>query len=189
MNKTPAPKNQYVTAVISHQILPGRESGYEQWLKGIAADARTFEGHLGVSIFRPQPGQSPDYVSVLRFESCHHLKTWLESDICRDWIERVKPLIREPERIEVLTGLEAWFDLPHRPLQPPPPRYKMALVTWVGVLIATTIIGRLLAPLAAYLPAFLLSLLATGLTVLALTYFLMPNLTRLFYPWLYSNRK
>ncbi|WP_413168007.1 hypothetical protein ACL6C3_14910 [Capilliphycus salinus ALCB114379] len=65
----------------------------------------------------------------------------------------------------------------------------MALVTWLGVLIVTTIIGRLLAPLAAYLPAFLLSLFATGLTVLALTYFLMPNLTRLFYPWLYPNRK
>lgn len=189
MNETTSNKTQYVTAVISHQIVPGRESGYEKWLKEIAADARTFEGHLGVSIFRPKPGEPPDYVSVLRFDNCHHLKAWLDSDIRRDWIERVKPLIREPEKIQVLTGLEGWFDLPHQPIQPRPPRYKMALVTWLGVLIATTIISHLLAPFVVYLPAFFISLISTGLTVVALTYFLMPNLTRLFYPWLYPKQK
>ena len=34
--------NQQVTAVISHYIRPGRESGYEEWLQGISQAAREF---------------------------------------------------------------------------------------------------------------------------------------------------
>lgn len=187
MNEITSNENQYVTAVISHRIIPGRELGYEEWIKGIAADARTFEGHLGVSIFKPKPNESPDYVTVLRFDNCHHLNNWLDSDLHQEWIERVKPLIQEPAKVQILTGLEGWFDLPSRPIQPPPPRYKMAVVTWLGVLITTTILSRLLAPLGVYLPAVLMPLISTGLTVAALTYLIMPNLTRLFYPWLYPK--
>lgn len=42
-----------VTAIISHFIRPGREQGYEEWLHGIATDARQFKGHLGVNVIRP----------------------------------------------------------------------------------------------------------------------------------------
>ena len=39
-------ENYQVTAVISHIVRSGREQGYEEWFRGIAADARTFKGHL-----------------------------------------------------------------------------------------------------------------------------------------------
>lgn len=48
-------ENYLVTAVISHIVRPGREQGYEAWFHGIAADARKFKGHLGVSTIRPHP--------------------------------------------------------------------------------------------------------------------------------------
>jgi hypothetical protein len=37
-------------------------------------------------------------------------------------------------RTQVLTGLEGWFTLPSQPGAPPPPRYKMAVLTWVTTL-------------------------------------------------------
>jgi hypothetical protein len=112
IDRNSANSNHHVTAVITHRVRSGREQGYEEWIKGIAAAARQFAGHLGVSILRPQPGSPPDYVIVLQFDQCDRLNAWLTSDTRKAWIDRVQPLIQEQENIQVLTGLESWFQLP-----------------------------------------------------------------------------
>lgn len=176
-----------VTAVISHVVKPGREQGYEAWFQGISADARKFKGHLGVSTIRPQEHSHPEYVVILKFDCYNNLKTWLESDIRREWIERLQPLITRPEAIQTLTGLETWFTLPNKPIKTPPPRYKMAIVTWLAVFLTISMLNYLLVPLLAGLPTLLKSLMITGLTVFLLTYLIMPRLTQLFRQWLYPN--
>jgi hypothetical protein len=176
-----------VTAIISHVVRPGREQGYEEWFHGIAADARRFNGHLGVSTIRPQDHAHPEYVVILKFDRYDNLKTWLESDVRRQWVERLQPLIEKPESIQTLTGLETWFTLPSQPLKAPPLRYKMALVTWLGVFVTLAVLSRLLAPLLSRLPILLNQLVTTGLVVACLTYLVMPRLTKLFKRWLYPN--
>ncbi|WP_445311879.1 antibiotic biosynthesis monooxygenase [Microcoleus vaginatus] len=178
-------ENYLVTAVISHVLKPGREQGYEAWFHGIAADARKFKGYLGVSTIRPHHHAHPEYVVILKFDCYDNLKAWLESDVRREWIERLQPLIERPEDIQTLTGLETWFTLPNKLMKAPPPRYKMALVTWLGVFFTISILNRLLVPLLSGLPALLTSLMITGLTVILLTYLIMPRLTQLFRKWLY----
>ncbi len=178
-------ENYTVTAVISHVVRPGREQGYEAWFHGIAADARKFKGHLGVSTIRPQDHAHPEYVVILKFDCYDNLKTWLESDVRREWIERLQPLIEKPENIQTLTGLETWFTLPNQPMKAPPPLYKMALVTWLGVFLTLPVSNRLLAPLLSELPVLLKQLISTGFSVVMLTYLIMPRLTQLFRRWLY----
>ncbi|MBM0745177.1 antibiotic biosynthesis monooxygenase (plasmid) [Phormidium sp. CLA17] len=176
-----------VTAIISHVVRPGREQGYEEWFHGIGGDARKFKGHLGVSTIRPQDHSHPEYVVILKFDRYDNLKTWLESDVRHAWIERLQPLIEQPESIQTLTGLETWFSLPNQPLKSPPPRYKMAIVTWLGVFVTLTVVSRLLAPILSNLPILLNQLVTTGLVVALLTYLIMPRLTRLFKRWLYPK--
>lgn len=176
-----------VTAIISHVVRSGREQGYEQWFHGIAIDARKFKGHLGVSAIRPPDHAHPEYVVILKFDRYDNLKQWLESDTRRQWIERLQPLIEKPEAVQTLTGLETWFTLSSKPIKAPPPRYKMALVTWLGVFITIAVVSRLLAPLLSGLPVLLNQLITTGLVVALLTYLLMPRLTQLFRKWLYPN--
>ena len=178
---------QPVTAIISHVVRSGRKQGYEEWIRGIGVAAKTFEGHQGVSIIRPRDRARPEYVVILRFDCYDHLKQWLESETRREWIERLQPLIEKPEDIQTLTGLETWFTLPESPLKTPPRRYKMALVTWLGVFVTLAILSRLLAPLLSRLPLLLSQLVTTGLVVCLLTYFVMPNLTRLFHRWLHPR--
>ncbi len=177
----------HVTAVIAHLVRPGREDGYEDWLHGIVPVAKTFAGHLGVHILRPQPGGNPQYVIVLHFDQHHHLQAWLESAVRREWIDRVQPLIQQPENVQVLTGLETWFELPGRPPKPSPKRYKIALVTWLGVLILSIVLGNVLNPLLESLPWLLKQTITSGVTVWLLAYVLMPQLTRLFYRWLHPS--
>ncbi|MEO1386377.1 MAG: antibiotic biosynthesis monooxygenase [Cyanobacteria bacterium J06634_6] len=180
--------SQSVTAVITHQVRSGRETGYEEWLKGIAAAARQFEGHLGANILRPQPGATPNYIIVLQFESSAHLDTWLTSEVRNDWIERVQPLIQEQESIQVLTGLEAWFQLPQQSSSYKPPKhYKQAILVWVGVMIVSLLVSPLVAPLLAPLPWILRVAINVAITVSLLSYGIMPYLTRWFKGWLFDG--
>ncbi len=180
-------ENHQVTAIISHIVRPGREQGYEEWFHGIAIAAQKFKGYLGVNAIRPRNHAHPEYVHIVRFDHYNHLKKWLESDIRREWIERLQPLIEKPETVQTLTGLETWFSLADEPMKSPPPRYKMALVTWLGVFITLAILTRLLAPLLSGLPILLNQLITTGLVVAFLTYLIMPRLTQLFRQWLYPK--
>lgn len=179
--------NPQVTAIISHLVRSGREQGYEQWFHGIATDAQKFKGHLGVSAIRPRDRVHPEYVVILKFDCYDNLKRGLESDTRRQWIERLQPLIEKPESLQTLTGLETWFTLSSEPIKSPPPRYKMALITWLGVFSTIAVVSRLLAPLLSGLPVLLNQLITTGLVVVLLTYLIMPHLTQLFRKWLYPK--
>lgn len=187
MSQSTVARGQHVTAVISHRVRPGREQGYEEWIKGIAADARKFEGHLGASILRPQPGASPDYVIVLQFDTCDHLDGWLQSDIRKTWIERAQPLIQEQESIQILSGLESWFQLPQQPVPTAPKRYKQAILVWVGVMAVSLLVAPLVAPLLEPLPWLVALPINVAITVALLTYVIMPQLTRWFKGWLFSR--
>ncbi|MEG4577450.1 antibiotic biosynthesis monooxygenase [Microcoleus sp. N3A4] len=178
-------ESHLVTAIISHTVRPGRDGGYEEWLHGITTAAHKFQGHLGVSVIRPCDRAHPEYVAILKFDRYNNLKTWLESDTRQEWIERLQPLIEKPEAIQTLTGLETWFTLTGKPMKSPPPRYKMMLVTWLGVFLTLPMLNRLLAPLLSGLPVLLAQLISTGLGVALLTYAIMPRLTQLFRKWLY----
>lgn len=179
-------QNHQVTAVISHYIRPGRESGYEEWLQGISQAARQFQGHCGVTILRPQPGSRAEYVIILRFDRYKNLCQWMKSSERKEWLDRAKPLIQKPENVQVLTGLEALVSLPNT-VTPPPPKYKTAFVTWIGVFVCASILGYFLGPYLTGLPYLLRQAIMTGLVVVMLAYVVMPRLTRLFHKWLHSS--
>ena len=187
MSQSTVQKAHHVTAVISHRVRVGREQGYEEWIRGISAAARESDGHLGVSILRPQPGSSPDYVIVLQFDTCEHLMGWLRSEIRKEWIARVQPLIHEQENIQILTGLESWFQLPKQSGNPAPKRYKQAILVWIGVMVVALVVAPFTAPLLEPLPGLLAMVIDVAISVVLLSYVIMPRLTRWFEGWLFSN--
>ena len=65
-----------------------------------------------------------------------------------------------------------------------PPRYKLALLTWVGAYAVITLILAVLGPAMAPWPLPLRTLLISALMVAALTWVVIPMLTRLFRGWL-----
>ncbi|WP_318733801.1 MULTISPECIES: hypothetical protein [unclassified Roseofilum] len=183
----PNNQNQQVTAVISHYIRPGRESGYEEWLQGVSEVAREFEGHQGVTILRPQSGSRKEYVIILRFDRYHNLCHWLRSPERKEWIERAQPLTEKQEDVQILTGLEALVSLPNT-ISSPPPKYKTVLVTWLGVFVCSSILGYLITPHLSALHFLLRQAIMTGLVVVLLAYVVMPRLTRLFHKWLHPTK-
>ena len=71
-----------------------------------------------------------------------------------------------------------------RPASGPPPRHKLALLTWAGAYVVITAILDLLGPAMATWPLPLKTLLISVIMVLALTWVVIPSLTRVFRGWL-----
>ena len=178
---------QPVTAVLSRRVRRSRESEYERWIQDISAVAREFPGHCGVTVIRPEAGICPEYVIILKFDCYANLKQWLDSKERQRWLEKAQSLVVKDLELQILTGLETWFTLPNRTQQPPPPRYKMAILTTFAVFGAVNLLRPLLTPVFSWLPSLVSSLMITYCVVLLLTYVVMPRLTKLCYRWLYPS--
>jgi antibiotic biosynthesis monooxygenase (ABM) superfamily enzyme len=166
-------------------VRPGHEAAYEQILEGLLSAASEFPGHLGVEVFRPPSGTAGEYRTVYRFDTSDHLRAWLDSDERALWLERAEPHIIGPVRTSFITGLESWFTLPGQPGLPPPPPYKMALITWLTIFPLITAIVAITGPLLKELPLAVRLAITTALTVPIMTWVVMPRVTRLLRGWLY----
>ncbi|CAN5593116.1 antibiotic biosynthesis monooxygenase [soil metagenome] len=176
-----------VTGVASRRFEPGREGEFETWVSGILGAVQGFPGYLGSDVLRPSDSKEDDEYSIIyRFDHASNLKRWEESDERRRWLDKAEPLVRE-QTVRRLTGLETWFTLPSRDGEPAPPRYKMAIVTWLAVFPTVLIIFTLFGPLLNLLPTVLRTLLFTLTMVTLMTYLIMPRMTRLFSFWLYPK--
>lgn len=176
-----------VTAVAARRVKRGREREFEEWVSGILTAAHKFPGYLGSNIVRPGDPDDDEYQIVFRFDHASNLKRWECSQERKEWLKKVDPLIKE-ERVKTLTGLETWFTLPSRPGDPAPPRYKMAVVTWLAVFPTVLVIFSLFSPVLNMMPTVLRTLVFTLVMVSLMTYVIMPRMTRLFSFWLYPDR-
>jgi uncharacterized protein len=177
-----------VTAVASRRVKQGREEEFEEWVAGVTAAGARFPGYLGTNIFRPS-GPDDEYQIVFKFDHASNLERWQGSDERRRWNEQARDLIHEEPKVRVLTGLETWFTLPSKEGDPPPPRYKMVVVTWLAVFPLATVAFMLLDPLLGGFSVVLRTLVFTMVMVSLMTYVVMPRMTRLFSFWLYPKKE
>lgn len=177
-----------VTAVASRRVKQGHEEEFEDWVVGVTAAAAQFPGYLGSNIFRPSDPDDDEYQIVFGFDHASNLERWQGSEERRRWNEQARDLIHEEPRVRVLTGLETWFTLPSKEGAPPPPRYKMAVVTWLAVFPLATVVFMLLDPLLGEFSVVLRTLVFTMVMVSLMTYVVMPRMTRLFSFWLYPKQ-
>lgn len=177
-----------VTVSVSRRVKPGCEEAFEKILLEIIAAAMSFEGHLGVNVFRPSDRDAPEYRVIFKFDRMSNLHRWEESEVRHKLLARVESLTLGPPETQTLTGLETWFALPREQAIVPPPRYKMALLTWLGIFPLITGILGLLGPIFLNgLPLVLRTLILTVVLVTLMTYVVMPWLTQLFSRWLYPS--
>ncbi|PSB13859.1 hypothetical protein C7B61_16080 [filamentous cyanobacterium CCP1] len=177
------------TVDILQRVKPGCETEFEAVLADLIEAAKSFEGHLGVNVFRPIERTNPEYRIVFKFDRISHLKQWEMSAIRQKLLKRADRLTVGAGQVSVLTGLETWFTLPQKPGLPPPPRYKMMVISGLTIYILINLINLLVVPLITPLPALLRTFIVTLLMVVIMTYIAMPRMTKLFAGWLYPKAR
>ena len=174
-----------ITIVVSRTLFPGREKEYGDWVRKLVTAAAEAPGNAGVTTLIPQRGKGGLHHVVIRFKDQASAEAWENSPI------RIK-LTAEADQFsrshrEAATGLETWFEIPECPQLDSPPHWKQAIVTFIGVYVVSTVVIKLLGLLHLGWNFFIDNILVSALVVAALTWAVMPVLTRVvFRKWLYK---
>jgi antibiotic biosynthesis monooxygenase (ABM) superfamily enzyme len=178
-----------VTVLVTRRIKPGQEAAFERLMGDIMRAALEYQGHLGAQLVRPddQPGSEPGlYHVVFAFDSQQHLQAWQDSPARSLGLAALEPLVEGPAQTQMI-GMANWF-MTHSK-QAPPPRWKVAVVTWLGIFPTVLVLFTLLGDLLATLPLVPRVMMLTGMVVLIMTWGVAPQLTRLLKPWLHSGTR
>lgn len=171
-----------VHLIITRRVRPGCAAAFQQALREFFQASLGHDGVLGASMIVPPPGSGSTEFGILRtFASELDRDRFYASPLFKAWEEKVAPLTEEGWTSRHLHGFEAWFRSP----QTPPPRWKMALLTWAAVWPVSVVVRALLFPsLGAVLPAVLFAGVVAAGIVAVLTWGLMPLLVKIAQPWL-----
>lgn len=181
------PDDTPVTIDIILNVKPSCRKEFERVGAETIAAAEMFEGHLGVNVFRPDDTSNLQYRIVFKFDRLSNYRLWESSEIRKGYLAHLERLLVDEGKFQVLTGLETWFTLSTNKVILPPPRYKMFFLTWGTIFILINFTNRLVIPNLSFLPPPLATLLVSGLMVFAMTYIIMPRITKLFAKWLYPK--
>jgi hypothetical protein len=170
-----------VKIVLERRVRPGAKEAFERWVEELLAMASRSSALQGSSVLTANGGE---YFILLRFASQAELDRWQASPEVAEHLGRGDAHALAPDQPVVQSGLETWFTLPGVPAPVAPPKWKMALVTWLALLPQVILLGFLIP---AALPFLVRVSLSTAIPVMMLTWVIMPRLTRLLYPWLYAR--
>jgi hypothetical protein len=176
-----------VTVDVVQRVKSNKGTEFEALLEQIIAAASAFEGYLGSSVFRPSEQTNQEYRIIFKFDRLENLKHWENSDIRQQFLARARELTVDAGKFSIITGLETWFTLPAKPGLPPPPRYKMLLVSGVAIFAVNQLLAVLPLTWLQGLPPLVRSLILVFATTALMTYVVMPRLTKLLSRWLYPS--
>ncbi len=182
-------KTHAVMMLVSRRAKPGYEAELERVMQQFSAAAAGFPGCLGAQLVHPgeEVGDEDNlYHAVLAFENQDCLRAWQHSPQRSALLAAAPADLEGPVVVREVSGLGHWFQVPSGATQAPPPRWKVAVVTWLGicptVYLLFLLLGEWLAPWSLLPRVMVLTLLVVAL----MTWLVAPQLTRLFKPWLYS---
>ena len=170
---------------ITRRVRPGCEAEFQAALREFFQTSFGHEGVLGASMLTPPPGSESREFGILRtFRNEKERDDFYESPMFKAWEERARTLTEGEPVYRQLHGLEAWFRSSHSP----PPRWKMALATFLGVFPTASILNLTLGPAIRPWPFILSSVVFNGCMVALLTWMVMPLVTRALQGWLHPHR-
>jgi antibiotic biosynthesis monooxygenase (ABM) superfamily enzyme len=190
MNNQSSPKKptEPVAVLALRTVKPGLEVRFEAALHDFISQSLQTEGQLGVSVIRPvQESGSREYGILRRFRDSVSRDRFYESALFQQWESKVAALTEGEAKRQHLSGLETWFVLPGQRALIPPPPWKMAVVTVLGVWPVSILVPWLLNPLMGGMPLTLQALFVAVGIVILLTWVVMPVLVRILKPWLYPS--
>jgi antibiotic biosynthesis monooxygenase (ABM) superfamily enzyme len=168
-----------VTLVSAIRLRPCAADAHRRLHDAAVASARRLGGLIGDELVPAVPGVQPETVALLRFSDRESLDRWLCAQERRTALDAMARLAQGDRTITVLGGFAGWF-----PADPSSPHWKQALVVLgalIPVAVTTSSLRRIVLPSLPLVPAVVLT---SVVNVAALTWAVMPALTRCLEAWL-----
>jgi uncharacterized protein len=173
-----------IHVAITRRVLAGREAEFQNALREFFQSSFSDGAVLGANMLVPPPGSDSREYGILRtFSNKAEMDAFYESPLFKEWDARARTMTEGEPVYRQLHGLEAWFRSPNSP----PPRWKMALATFLGVFPLAMILNLALGPVIRSWPFVLGSAVFNACVVAGLTWMVMPLVTRLLHGWLHPK--
>jgi antibiotic biosynthesis monooxygenase (ABM) superfamily enzyme len=186
----PPPKQDVVTAVISHDVQSGREQDFERWQGRMGKEQEKFPGFMGFELFKPVRGVQDRWVAMFRFDTAEHLEEWFESDTRTKLMEEGRDYLHTYDVHKIRSPFSGWFRFDSGTGSGVPPNWKQAmtvvLALYPTVMILNLTVGDWMK--AAHIPGYLALFIGNVLSVCALTWVIMPLVNRALTFWLAPDR-
>ncbi|MEU6708298.1 antibiotic biosynthesis monooxygenase [Streptomyces wuyuanensis] len=184
------PAEDVYTAVISHDVLPGREKDFIRWQDRTIKAQEKFPGFMGSELFRPIHGVQDHFVVAFRFDTRDHLEGWLDSEVRERLLAEGTDYFRSYEVRKIGSAFGGWFRFGEGAGAGIPPNWKQAmsvvLALYPTVMILNLTVGQWFNDLgvAGHIALFIGNVLSVSI----LTWVLMPLVNRAFAFWLLPSR-
>ena len=170
-----------IHVAVTRRIKPGREAEFQEALREFFKTSFAQIGVHGANMLVPPPGSASSEYGILRtFANEQERDAFYASETFGAWKKRVAPLTEGEPQYRQLHGLEAWFRSP----QHPPPRWKMAAATFLGVFPVAMVLNLTLGPLIRSWPFIMSNAVFNACVVALLTWVVMPQVTKVLHSWL-----
>jgi len=118
--------------VIERFVRPGADAAFTAWAARLTGSASRAAGHEGTSVL--SAANNARFI-LLRFAGQAELDAWQGSFDYGSLMHEADAISQAGAVNQVRSGFETWFTLPDLPMPAaPPPKWKMALLTWVSLL-------------------------------------------------------
>lgn len=173
-----------IHVAITRRVKEGKEQEFQDSLRRFLGESFVHGGVHGAGMITSLPGAHEREIGILRtFRDTAERDAFYASDLFKEWEQYASSVTEGEAHYHDLTGLEAFF----RGSGNPPPRWKMAVVTLMGVYPASLFLTYFVAPFIHTLPVPLKALIIAACMVGLLTWVIMPNLVKWVKPWLHKS--
>jgi len=164
-----------VACVLRCHAAPGNAAPCEALLQDLLEAGRQFSGCVFVSLIPPATPQEP-YQLVQGFATPADLQRWQTAPEHAQWRERLERVACGAASSLPLHGLQTWSAPPLPAPIMVPPKWKLTVVSWLGIFPLVAVSLGLLGPLLQSWPYLARIFVVTVLVVSLMSYVVMPRL-------------
>lgn len=174
-----------IHVAITRRVKPGCEAEFQAALREFFQASFAHGGVLGATMIVSAPGSDSREFGILRtFAGERERDEFYASPLFKAWEKKCEPLTESNSWTHrPLHGLEAWFRSP----QLPPPRWKMAVATFLGVFPLAMALNLTLGPLISQWHFVARNAMFNAAVVTLLTWGIMPLVARVLHGWLHRS--
>lgn len=174
-----------ITVIIEREAIPGKVNEFHEALKNIQDVACKQDGFV-----EHQTDISDDRTKVrvhVCFKDAESIQKWESSEEKKVLLEELNKYSITHKKFFATSGLETWFVNYNGQIKSPPPKHKMAVISWIAVTPLLLVVNILMKPILEGLPVPIRIVCVTPIVAVLMTYVAMPFMAKLFSKWLYPE--
>ncbi|NGY64156.1 hypothetical protein G7043_35120 [Lentzea sp. NEAU-D13] len=172
--------------ISTHRVMPGRMASFSTSVKGLLSAASRSQGYLDGRMEKAS-GDSATWLVICWFDSPESAAEWDSSRshaTWREYVGRFSSRVEPPRPAQTGQAGQTPQAPPAAGPPKPPPKWKTALVTLIGVFPAVLLVNVTVIPRVTGLPLLARTLILCVCVTGLMTWVLMPQVMKVLGPWL-----